>query len=58
MAPVDISPAWLAWAGIACLDLLAEIGIASIHRHDLGSRTLRDGRSSAIHIVTVSTRAV
>ncbi len=34
---LDISPAWLAWAGTApALDLLNEVGIASIHRHDLG----------------------
>ncbi|MGH7301652.1 MAG: aminotransferase class V-fold PLP-dependent enzyme, partial [Candidatus Rokuibacteriota bacterium] len=34
---LDISPAWLAWAGtVPALDLLSEVGIASIHRHDLG----------------------
>jgi selenocysteine lyase/cysteine desulfurase len=34
---LDISPAWLAWAGTApALDLLSEVGIAAIHRHDLG----------------------
>jgi selenocysteine lyase/cysteine desulfurase len=34
---LDISPAWLAWAGtLPALDLLAEVGIAAIHRHDLG----------------------
>jgi selenocysteine lyase/cysteine desulfurase len=34
---LDISPAWLACAGTApALDLLSEVGIASIHRHDLG----------------------
>jgi len=33
---LDISPAWLSWAGtVPALDLLSEIGIASIHRHDL-----------------------
>ena len=33
---LDISPAWLAWAGtVPALDLLSEVGIASIHRHDL-----------------------
>jgi selenocysteine lyase/cysteine desulfurase len=34
---LDISPAWLPWAGtVPALDLLAEVGIATIHRHDLG----------------------
>jgi hypothetical protein len=34
---LDISPAWLAWAGtVPALDLLGEIGIASIHRRYLG----------------------
>jgi hypothetical protein len=34
---LDISPAWLAWAGtVPALELLAEVGIAAIHRHDLG----------------------
>jgi selenocysteine lyase/cysteine desulfurase len=34
---LDISPAWLAWAGtVPALELLAEVGIASIHRHDVG----------------------
>jgi selenocysteine lyase/cysteine desulfurase len=33
---LDISPAWLAWAGtVPALDLLSEVGIAAIHRHDL-----------------------
>jgi selenocysteine lyase/cysteine desulfurase len=32
----DISPAWLAWVGTSsALDLLAELGIDAIHRHDL-----------------------
>lgn len=32
----DISPAWLAWVGtLSSLDLLAEVGIDAIHRHDL-----------------------
>jgi selenocysteine lyase/cysteine desulfurase len=32
---LDISPAWLAWAGtVPALELLAEVGIAAIHRHD------------------------
>ena len=34
---LDISPAWLAWAGtVPALELLAGVGIAAIHRHDLG----------------------
>jgi selenocysteine lyase/cysteine desulfurase len=34
---LDISPAWLAWVGtLPALELLAEVGIAAIHRHDLG----------------------
>jgi selenocysteine lyase/cysteine desulfurase len=34
---LDISPAWLAWAGtVPALELLAEVGIATIHRHDVG----------------------
>ena len=33
---LDISPAWLAWTGtVAALELLAEVGIAAIQRHDL-----------------------
>jgi selenocysteine lyase/cysteine desulfurase len=33
---LDVSPAWLAWAGtVPALDFLAEVGIAAIHRHDL-----------------------
>ena len=41
---LDISPAWLAWAGtVPALELLAEVGIAAIHRHDLGlANALRD----------------
>jgi selenocysteine lyase/cysteine desulfurase len=34
---LDISPAWLAWVGtVPALELLAEIGIPAIHRHDVG----------------------
>ena len=34
---LDISPAWLAWAGtVPALELLGEVGIAEIHRHDVG----------------------
>ena len=34
---LDISPAWLAWVGtVPSLELLADVGIAAIHRHDVG----------------------
>jgi selenocysteine lyase/cysteine desulfurase len=34
---LDISPAWLAWAGtVPALELLSEVGVAAIHRHDVG----------------------
>jgi len=34
---LDISPAWLSWAGTGpALELLDEVGIAAIHRHDVG----------------------
>jgi selenocysteine lyase/cysteine desulfurase len=33
---LDISPAWLSWVGtLPALELLEEVGIAAIHRHDL-----------------------
>jgi selenocysteine lyase/cysteine desulfurase len=33
---LDISPAWLAWVGtLPALELLGEVGITAIHRHDL-----------------------
>lgn len=33
---LDISPAWLTWVGtVPALDLLAEVGIDAIHRHDV-----------------------
>jgi selenocysteine lyase/cysteine desulfurase len=57
---LDISPAWLAWAGtVPALDLLGEVGVASIHRHDLGlANALRERlglpRSDSA-IVTVNT---
>ena len=40
---LDISPAWLAWVGtLPALDLLAEVGIDAIHRHNLAlANTLR-----------------
>ena len=34
---LDISPAWLSWVGtVPALDLLAEVGIGAIHRHNVG----------------------
>jgi selenocysteine lyase/cysteine desulfurase len=34
---LDISPAWLSWVGtVPALDLLTEVGIDAIHRHDVG----------------------
>jgi selenocysteine lyase/cysteine desulfurase len=34
---LDISPAWLSWAGtVPALELLSEVGIATIHQHDVG----------------------
>ena len=34
---LDTSPAWLSWAGtVPALDLLAEVGVPAIHRHDVG----------------------
>jgi hypothetical protein len=57
---LDISPAWLSWAGtVPALDLLGEVGIAVIHRHDVGlANALRrrlglPNRDSAV--VTVAT---
>jgi len=42
---LDISPAWLAWAGtVPALELLAEVGIATIHRHDLALANALRGR--------------
>jgi selenocysteine lyase/cysteine desulfurase len=33
---LDISPAWLAWAGtVPALELLADVGVAALRRHDL-----------------------
>jgi len=56
---LDISPAWLSWAGtVPALDLLAEVGIPGIHRHDIGlANGLRErlglpGGDSAIVTVT------
>jgi len=57
---LDISPAWLSWAGtVPALELLGEVGVAAIHEHDLGlANALRarlglpDGNSA---IVTVAT---
>jgi selenocysteine lyase/cysteine desulfurase len=34
---LDISPAWLAWVGtLPALELLEEVGVEAIHRHDVG----------------------
>jgi selenocysteine lyase/cysteine desulfurase len=42
---LDISPAWLSWVGtLPALELLAEVGIAAIHRHDLGLANALRGR--------------
>ncbi len=42
---LDISPAWLAWEGtLPALDLLAEVGIPAIHRHDLALANALRGR--------------
>src|SRR5256885_5789212 len=33
---LDLSPAWMSWAGQApALELLADIGVAAVHDHDL-----------------------
>ena len=41
---LDISPAWLSWEGtVPALELLADVGIPAIHRHDVGlANALRD----------------
>lgn len=59
---LDISPAWLAWTGtVPALELLSEVGIAAIHRHDLGlANALRERlgqRVSDSAIVTVAAEA-
>ena len=42
---LDISPAWLAWVGtVPALELLAEVGVAAIHRHDVGLANALRGR--------------
>jgi selenocysteine lyase/cysteine desulfurase len=42
---LDISPAWLSWAGTGpALELLAEVGVAAIHRHDLALANALRGR--------------
>jgi selenocysteine lyase/cysteine desulfurase len=42
---LDISPAWLAWAGtVPALELLAEVGIAAIHEHDVALANALRGR--------------
>ena len=57
---LDISPAWLAWAGtLPALELLGEVGIDAIHRHDLALANALRARlglppsDSAIVTVTV-----
>ena len=57
---LDISPAWLAWAGtLPALELLAEVGIDAIHRHDLALANALRARlglpSGDSAIVTVAT---
>lgn len=59
---LDISPAWLAWAGtVPALELLSEVGIAAIHRHDLGlANALRQRLGQRVGdsaIVTVAAEA-
>ena len=58
---LDISPAWLAWAGtVPALELLAEVGIETIHRHDCALANLLRDRlglpASDSAIVTVAAR--
>jgi selenocysteine lyase/cysteine desulfurase len=56
----DISPAWLSWAGtVPALELLDEVGVAAIHRHDVGlANALRrrlglpDGDSAVVTVAT------
>jgi selenocysteine lyase/cysteine desulfurase len=57
----DISPAWLAWVGtLPALELLSEVGVAAIHRHDLAlANALRARLGTAAGdsaIVTVAAR--
>ncbi len=42
---VDVSPAWLCWMGTApALELIAEVGVERIHRHDVGlADAIREG---------------
>jgi selenocysteine lyase/cysteine desulfurase len=57
---LDISPAWLSWAGtVPALDLLDEVGIAAVHRHDVGlANALRrrlglpSGDSAVVRVAT------
>ena len=42
---LDISPAWLAWVGtVPALELLTEVGIASIHQHNVRLANALRGR--------------
>ena len=41
----DVSPAWLAWAGtVPALELLTEVGVDAIHRHDVALANALRGR--------------
>jgi selenocysteine lyase/cysteine desulfurase len=56
---LNISPAWLAWVATApALELLLEVGIDAVHRHDLGLANALRGRlgvaSGDSAIVTVA----
>lgn len=59
---LDISPAWLSWVGtVPALELLADVGIATIHRHNLGlANALRTrlglpaGDSAIVTVATTS----
>jgi selenocysteine lyase/cysteine desulfurase len=58
---LDISPAWLMWVGtVPALELLAEVGVDAIHRHDVGLANALRRRlglpASDSAIVTVATR--
>lgn len=54
----DVSPAWLSWVGaVPALELLTEVGVAAIHRHDVGLANdfrrglgLPDGNSAVVSI--------
>lgn len=59
---LDISPAWLAWAGtVPALELVAEVGVSAIHRHDVALANALRARLGAppgeSAIVTVAAEA-